>query len=253
MMRNRLTLLAIVTLTLTGCIYTGHVISDDELEQWQATSEQTLAKTSEIEVYVQDVVCMVKCGEDLHVDAYYATYQDMVDDEAQAVALQQLMEQDSSQTTVRLQLRPQDTEDVKKRASTEILAAMGGDLTVAQVRLAVPYMTSSGIAQAGYISLSVADDVAVTPELLSASMDAAAAATAGLDVPFALLGVYTADEFGRTFTDHSYDDPAVAVRGLEAFTNAATGDCVVHGNWAFDMTEDRLVPYPVDDPGGACA
>ncbi len=252
-MRKLLVLVVTGALMLTGCVYTGDPIPDDDVARWQTTADQALPGATEVKVYVDDVVCMTKCGEELYIDAKFATYQDAIHHEDELLAFQQLIDSDDAEYPVQFHFDVADLDEVKQHASDALVAAMGGDLVAAEVRLGNPQLWESGIHTPGYLSLYVENQSTATPQLLSAAMDAATADLGERRVSIDQLLLSTEDGVGLNAGQQGFDRAVIHPQELRAFMSTAVGDCVVEGQWAFDITTERVVPYPADFPGGACA
>lgn len=252
-MRKWIVLAIASAFALTGCIYTGNRISDQEVAQWQSVADQALPGASKVAVTVDEVYCYTKCGEDLRIDVKFDTYQDLLQHEDGLMALNKLVDSDGSEYRIDLRFDVNDLNTVEEETNRALVADVGGGLEAAEVALANFQLGESGIYNPAYLRLYVEDSAAATPELLGETMDAAVEILGPLAATGESLRLFTMDGIGLSSGAPGYSEAMIDPRELDSFTSVTSGDCVVAGQWAFDISSARIAPYPAHSPGGACA
>lgn len=252
-MQKWLVLAMASALMLTGCMFTGDQISDGDLERWQAAADQSLPGASKVAVTVEEVYCYIKCGEDLQVAATFTSFEELVRHEDELLDLREFITSDSSKHYVNFILNVGDTDEAAQAASNSLNTVVGGGLTQASVSMGTPVLVDSGIYSRTHLRLYFDDPTAATPDLLRQTMDAATDVLSALGVTVEFVLLFTMDGMGLTSGAPGYSEAIIDPRELDSFTSNASGDCVVEGQWAFDITAKSVVPYRADSPEGACA
>lgn len=248
-MQKRLTLAVVAILLLTGCMAQSSGVTADDVEHWQTTADNSLA-ASDFRIDTLDPGCDPDDCDSFGAVATYPTHTELMADEDQLVALYNLMTSEAGSARITMRAGTDDYEELGYTAAKAVVDAAADDLATAQVLVSSATVSEAGLNRGAVLRLYVTDPSALTPQLLEVALDAASDPQgAQISTIYAL----TPDGVGFDYGSEGFSDTVITPQEVDAFTDIATNNCVIQGDWAFDISSERIVPYPAHSPGGACA
>ena len=243
-----------LALGISGCVHQQQeAVTEADVTRWHEAADDLLPLASTVDIASGEVTCTPGRCYTVDVAVAFPTFAELVESQDELAALHTLISEERPGAALAIVTRAADSAQWEEQLVDAVLAASGGELAGARADLGAPRVDGRGLGIYAQLLLYVDNQQSVTPTLLEQAVNAASDQLPGGNAVVGPVRFMPVSADHLDFTDDGFDDAVIAVADLDSFASVAAGECVVQGDWAFDISRDFIRPYPVTAPEGACA